>query len=140
MQLTIVVNIQTGERLYKLLEVLKEVGIEVNRHQLTQKDLCDIITDYYKITFEELLQNLDSKEDTYVIPKKFLCYFLQRKLGLTNKTLNQLLGYKEKSNIVFYNIKYIETMLDNKDVKYTRPYNNLKRLFDDFTPSLNTLL
>ncbi len=140
MQLTIVVNIKTGESLYRLLDALKEAGIEVNNGELGVNDMCDIITSYFNIKFSQMIEHIDSKKDEYVMSRKFICYFLQKKQGMSNKDITTLLGYKEKSNIVFYNIKYIEQMLDNKDTKFTRPYENLKRLFKRYQPGLNTIL
>jgi chromosomal replication initiation ATPase DnaA len=141
MEININVKIESKERLYQLIDVLQGLEIKVDYYKLTIDDICNIVCTYFKITFEELKLDIRSQEGEYLMCKKFIAYFLTSELGVTSRlTFSEILGYRKGSGAARHHYKFIEQMIKNNDPVYTRPYNNLKKLFDRFNPNLKDTL
>jgi chromosomal replication initiation ATPase DnaA len=112
----------------------KEIKI-LSQTNITKKDIISLICDYFRIPYKDLiktpLKRKNSDGQYYVMCRQFITYYLSTKLELAQKEIHSVLNYDEGStNIISHNLQEINQRLNvEKDVQYTRSFNNLEKLF-----------
>jgi hypothetical protein len=112
----------------------KEVKI-LSQSNVTKKDIISLICDYFRIPYKDLiktpLKRKNSDGQYYVMCRHFLTHYLTEKLEMTNEEIHAILNYgNTKTGIIAHNLQEINQRLNvEKDVQYTRSFNNLEKLF-----------
>jgi hypothetical protein len=113
----------------------KEVKI-LSQSNITKQDYIDIICDYFKISYEDLIQTPLKRKNSdgqyYVMCRHFITYYLTTKLNIAQKDILLILNYdKESAGIISHNLQeFNQRLIVEKDNQYTRSFNNLEKIFD----------
>ena len=113
----------------------KEVKI-LSQSNVTKKDIISLICDYFKIPYEDLiklpLKRKNSDGQYYILCRHFITYFLSTKLSLARKEIHAILNYSDDSaGAISHNLQEFNQRLTiEKDVQYTRAFNNLEKIFN----------
>jgi hypothetical protein len=128
------------------MKILIEIDTEtkeskvIERINLSEKDLCDIISSYFGLTMESLNSKPLLRDGQYSMCRQFITFFLMTELGLINKEISDILSYDSSSGIISHNIKTIQKNLNEESIlttkgimgKYTRSYNNLVKIINRY--------
>ncbi len=121
------------------MKLLLEVDLEdrsckiIKVFQLTKRDIVELICSYFNTTITELRKHPLKRRDEYVSCRKFICYFLDKKLQIHPYEIGRILRYSVKEDnvsIVSKNIADIEDGIQLQDNQIIRSFNNITRLLD----------
>lgn len=117
----------------KLLIEIDTVNLDikiVSRQNIQEEDIIKDINKYFNV---DSSNKEDGKANNVVFSRQFCIYFLREIFGTQSSKIRLLLGYSDASSIIGTTLHKLNNLLfDQKDPEYTRPYNNLARLFANY--------
>jgi len=120
-------NLETGEA--KILSV----------QEITKKDVITIISSYFDVDMVDVT-NIKKMKNEIVMTRQFIIYWLIYIFDTPSKEIKKILNYKENSSIITTSLNKLKDLLfDQKDEKYTRPYNNHSKIFAGFGIKINII-
>jgi chromosomal replication initiation ATPase DnaA len=127
-------------------KILVEIDLDnhsskiISNNNIGLYDLINIITNYFKISFDEIKSsNISSNKRDYYLERRILCYYIKLYFKLSYPVIADLLNY-EKHESVIAAINKINHMIYIKEDKiYLHHINNINKILNEYNINNKTL-
>ena len=104
--------------------IKKDEKVSVVGGEATAKLICDIVCDYFEISFEDMITRTKTQKNNFLKARQIATYFIREKTSLKLKEIGKLLGGFDHTTVIS-NINLVKNLLDTEE-SYRKQIEQIK--------------
>ena len=119
-------------------KILVEIDLDNHSSKIISKnniglyDLINLITNYFKISFDEIKSSEKLSKKNHYLERRILCYYIKLYFKLSYPVIADLLNYERHESVIAAINKINHMLYIKEDKIYLHHINNINKILNEY--------